>query len=1215
MGAQHKKFNGLRISILSVLVVLAFLMSGVGVWIIDLENTFAPILKLNASDDPQQNNNSEFNPESVDRYWGTVDGEYDDRDGIRSGGFAERKDKVCYIRTPGELAFMRYVITTSGKASTTENYDGYTFILENDIDLSIASHNVKDENNNSVELHPYWAPIEIDALGTGKNKNIVFDGNGKTITGMKIKYDGITTAKNAGFFASMIGGAVMNVTFKDPEIIYNYNGISVKDDDPNRPTEPSEICIGVIAGEAESTYINNVEIVNPKITFTSDNVNAHNFCVGNAVGKLSLTRKNKETTINTFSPKQWGLDKVKVCKEDAKTPTMTITINKGVETYDNEMGQTVTTNLGKATYGYFGGLVGANVTSKIINSTIQDAVITPVIADDVAGTYYVGGIAGYSTQIAAGETLVVAAGLYNNLVLNVNLGTITDSNTRYWGNLIGQIFMGSWAYNNLVIGATNNSNILWGNVSNSKVVYDVVHNVDHCIGHVLGGFDPYYLVDYAHNDLRHRGSGCAAQYSNEYCSVHQERTGVDRSVKIDNDTYSFGTEEDMSNYNFTFASLSVFNSSVFVTDKKYELAAGAINDSSFFDLMSNVADYKLKSDSSQIKKGLLFNVALPILTYEIGLTVNETNPNGEPLGAEDKLYEAVYQFCRWSTSPLGFGKYFGEKYNITFDSAGFDGEHGYTNETGVGTISTPHFSADNTGVGSDVDVRIVERSYQQLVYPVEDPVCEGYKFLGWKIKGYTSGLTSTIDESNRGLSSLVDENGFYKFDERVSTNRALVAIWKLDQFYINYWYVDPEGKEENRLLNDNTETVTVEGQEVTKHYSYKVSYNDVMPKLENQTSDKGYEFRGWYEDVSAKGIVDELDRHYFLDENGNEINKRMPGRHLDLYTGWEDSFNTLRKTVYDKVYVEYNEHYLDYFDNILGAAYHSAYTAAADAMRDLDKSRTTELLTNLRQNFSILKVEPKKLIYINESEGKFQPAFDPSKKENSCPFLYDKNAYLEYMTIKEQVEKYAKTDPYADLRWDSENERKTKYKDVIDRYVFYYERLNKSFNALALNLKDSVISAGGLSSKEVKDLIARYEDLEARYKELYDTGKYALYDVKELEVAEKEAKDCWVEYSRNLGLKEIKSVVENYATAFSNLKTKNAVSDENNTQNGAKEGGLGISPIVLSVIVVALLAVVTFGYIGFDFGLNKRRVAKNRAAGILPVVEEKSKNDDDDTYI
>ena len=311
MGNQQTKYSGLRFSFLVLLLSFAFLLMGYGYCLLGIQENL-------------QSSPKHVNAQATkDLYWG--------KDIMQDN--LTRSDKAFHVNTAGGLAYLNYLFSRSAHTSvedSPEDYSNYTIYLTSNIELNNVPLNLNGEVRN---IDPLWIPFEIGK--SGKHRNITFDGAGFTISGLHIKYE-ITDGqepRNIGFFSEMYGGVFKNVTFKNPVIEYEYVGNSLAKDDPARPDAPIEVGVGVIAGCADSTYIENVKIENPSITVTTKNSNGHNFYVGSAVGKMNFTSKivgegddKKQESINTVTPTQWGINTVNVVKTDTKSTGLNFTI-------------------------------------------------------------------------------------------------------------------------------------------------------------------------------------------------------------------------------------------------------------------------------------------------------------------------------------------------------------------------------------------------------------------------------------------------------------------------------------------------------------------------------------------------------------------------------------------------------------------------------------------------------------------------------------------------------------------------------------------------------------------------------------------------------------------------------------------------------------------------------------------------------------------------
>ncbi len=1157
MGARQKIINSWRYCTLSVLMVLAFFVMTIGFGVVD----FGRVITSNLNFGTAAANSGE-----IDRYWVDLRS-----DSIAQTDVDQNGKTVWHIRTPAELAYMNYAITHEGSSGSTTDYSENIYVLENDINLNDLELNIVGET-----VFPYWTPIDIG--NRGKNKNIKFNGNGYKIKGMRIKCDPEDTSSilNAGFFANMIGGTVENVIFENPEIVYEYVSASISENDPDRPRLPTDICIGVVAGEADSTYIHNVEITNPRITFTSIDVNAHNFYVGTAVGKLSNTTvfdsNNRISTINTMSPKKWGIDTVDINKTTiVNSSHITVNINHGHSTADT---------YGKATSLYFGGLVGANISSKIINSTLRDLSVTPNIADNVEGACYVGGLVGLSTQVAGDEHLIVAAGLYNNLLIDVNLGSITTTgiDKRYCGNLIGRVYAGGWVYNNIIVGGTmpyNHGTVdvntvayekLWEQVTNSATM---VCNDEHCVSHINGTLDPYFF-DEQNNYIGDLNcvytSSLLFEEPYVFCNTHQRIITLNSSAQ----------QSEMIKYNFHFTGWDDPAYASFLNTPVYTPQAG--DPLSKFQLVSSIIE----------NGGYAYYAARGILQYEKGLTIPTDEENvsiEEEERAFNDLLAAVNQFRVLQhdndNNELYLGDYFGKECPVIFKA----------NDDDHPKLSTAYFEVENNWGSTNLspDDYVENLTFQEIIRKPSDPVCEGYEFKGWRIKGWDQDGSNITDCPYK---TYLDPNGaYYIFDrERIlEPGRVFVAIWEVKKYSAAYmvreYSQDGQSYEDVPFANYPTEDNIPFG-------------GTLKGPIQNPTSNQGYAFVGWFleNNLPEYGENANADLQWQFGQNGATMGVPENGNVLYLYAGWIDNFTMLRALLEDIKYIEYSINYAVYFNDTTGQNFKNAYDDANEALIANDATNANALLDNLKNTYAALRVDPKKLLNL--------PAFDESKTENSCPFLYDYNAYLSYITFKKTVEKYANADADDEVL------------SNIEGYIKNYETIIELFDALKNNLKNSVEVVGGVQSKEVQDLIKQYQDLEASYEELYRTEEYIKYDLDALVAIKERAEELWTKVDGVVVLADVKSAINDYAAALNNLQPKNVTVDEEES-TGEKEkivktsSGSGISPIILGIIIVSILGVGVIGYIGVDVIVNKHR-AKINAQNAK---SKRKRYKDDETYV
>ena len=1141
MGKQQTKFRWFNFGILGMLLVFLCCVFSFGISLLDIDNATR---NRKISLDSKADTNSDIN-------W--ID--------IRSNSFASDVGNVYYINSPGQLAYMNYVLTNCANSDSSVDYSGATFILENDIQLNHVYTNEYDKY-----IVPFWTPIEIGSKG--KNRNITFNGNGHAIIGMNIKCSD-TTPRNVGFFAEMEGGVFENVTFKDPIITYDYKGTSYASNDELRPDAPIELCVGVIAGSADSTYINDVKIENPSVTVTTENSNGHNFYVGGAVGKLSFTSnlvtdENGESVVqstNTVTPSQWGINTVDVYKNDSDSSGVVLKVESG-----SEDGVTY----GEATNGYLGGLVGVNISSKIINSTLRDfsidAQLDPKENLTLAGTYYVGGLAGLTTQITSNKKLIVAAGLYNNLLIDVELSDIVAAADKsYCGNLVGRVYSGGWIYNNMVVGNMPYADF-WGQVHNSLI--RLVDSAD-CIANFVGGIDQYYLN--GNNDHFH---DCMYSYDSKesngeveqflFCPVHNpNRIDLDRSLdNTENDDSAM--EVKMEKYNLYFSSFDSVEFEEFCNEKISIEYNGDTRTLDNFELMN----YFMQSE------GNMYHTVIPMLKYEVGLSIDKINPETNLEATIDEMrLDAIYQFRAWKynkeTNEPYLGGYTGFDYSVTFVA------NSPTNSKAYWIVTE-----------NDHEEKITElsagRTYQ-IIYEPEKPQCEGYEFVAWKVEGLEEGTDEWLSYKERGL---LDEDGYYIFgkEQILETGRRFIAVWQIKEYKVNF--VVREKGRADVVFADYPEETVVFGRTVTGPTTLPVS-------------DQGYLCIGWFlkEDLPADGEDADADKQWVFGASSENL---MPGHDITLYSGWINNFTMLSKLLNDTTYQLYYENYKIFFNDVSGQNFYNAYKCALDTRASGDNSNINELLTNLKNTYNALQVDPQKLLAL--------PAFDDARMENACPFLYDYEIRMLYNTFKNTVMQYIESD-------------ETDLSDV-DAFIKYYNKLTDLFNSLRENLNQSVAIAGGVGSNEVQEVIKRYYNVQNQNEQL-DKVKYDGDSLAELDNAKNKVEELW---TSDPNLQDLKLAIDAYENAIKNLKPAGTTSADkveaegNANANSAPQ--LPMQPAVLAVLIVLLLLACAGGYIGVDIFLSKRRVLQGNKVGksdspsrAQNVVNNEVVADDEDDYV
>jgi len=329
------------------------------------------------------------------RYWTDVD--------ARASAFGNinTSAKTIAIATEPEFGLFAYNLFKN-----PDCYEGYTVSLASDLDLS----------------ERFWRSAGMT--------NVTFDGDGHTITGMKVydfyyvgdspiyDYEMGMRGYGSGLFGKIDRCIIRNLTMENPIIDVKSNGW-----DNN--------FIGTIAGLASGAQIRNVVINNPSI---STYYYSSATCVGGVVGyAMSADVKN---SVGLY-----------------------MNIINGVDVYSGKIS-------GTGEFLYVGGIAGANYDSFIGSSAVYDT----EIESKGGGTIQMGGIAGYTSAVDH------AKGGY--CLLN-NLSMVTLHATgEYYGEVeinIGGIC--GWvnqdaAINNLYIGFSNYGE--FGQISESD--YIIRHN-------------------------------------------------------------------------------------------------------------------------------------------------------------------------------------------------------------------------------------------------------------------------------------------------------------------------------------------------------------------------------------------------------------------------------------------------------------------------------------------------------------------------------------------------------------------------------------------------------------------------------------------------------------------------------------------------------------------------------------------------------------------
>lgn len=122
------------------------------------------------------------------------------------------------------------------------------YLIENAVDLDYVRHlpDAYFRLNAPITLMGNWTPIDSF---TGH-----FDGNGHTISGMRIYVDFMSDpGEDIGMFRSLEGGGIKDLTLDDVEVTYN---------------SFNDVAVGALAGTATNAEISNVQVTGGSVTGT-----------------------------------------------------------------------------------------------------------------------------------------------------------------------------------------------------------------------------------------------------------------------------------------------------------------------------------------------------------------------------------------------------------------------------------------------------------------------------------------------------------------------------------------------------------------------------------------------------------------------------------------------------------------------------------------------------------------------------------------------------------------------------------------------------------------------------------------------------------------------------------------------------------------------------------------------------------------------------------
>ena len=357
-----------------------------------------------------------------DKYWF--------HEGIRSEGYApgakNSVEKTLTINTEAELGLLAYELYQSNF------YADYGWA-----DLDYTGWTLKIGNDLNLEDH-LWFPVNLGDFRENENKeivahnyNITFDGQGHTISGLRVENAETTYLDtvngqhyySTGMFGGLDRSTICNLVLKNPLISYFTFGSS------------GGIHMGMLAGIAFGAQIRDVAIDNPIIKIDELGSEA---IIGSVVGYAHSCDASLSYTIGSSLP-------------------LNVTIINGVDVYGRgDEGGLIVGKMNNGSKPYIGGVAGISYNSVITSCAVFDLPIN-LNADPLPPTYNicVGGIVGYSSMT---EEILTGVCLLNNLSSRPNI-TFNDgnefpdsSNERVnVGGLAGYIYNDS-VVNNLYFG-------------------------------------------------------------------------------------------------------------------------------------------------------------------------------------------------------------------------------------------------------------------------------------------------------------------------------------------------------------------------------------------------------------------------------------------------------------------------------------------------------------------------------------------------------------------------------------------------------------------------------------------------------------------------------------------------------------------------------------------------------------------------------------------
>lgn len=307
--------------------------------------------------------------------------------------YPEEVDGQVSIKSPSDLAGLGEIINGTADGVAQSDFAGKTIVLEADFDMGGNELSLGSGARNSAEL----------ADGTNSFKG-VFDGQGHTISNVKLTYEGTNGDDVVAFIPSLAGSdaEVKNVTFENLVI---EGGIA----------EQAAV-VGLVSGGAT---VSGVTVNSGSISATEGAAGI----VGRVLGSGTVTNCVNKAQISCTSKSSGGIVGAAYYTESKGSVVVSYCDNYG----------NVTANAGaKESIGGIVGVSGADISyCNNYGNIVGDNVPT------------IGGIAGYQ----------VSCGSITNCI---NYGNVTGSN--FVGGILGWIGNGSYTYREpiYITGNTNN---------------------------------------------------------------------------------------------------------------------------------------------------------------------------------------------------------------------------------------------------------------------------------------------------------------------------------------------------------------------------------------------------------------------------------------------------------------------------------------------------------------------------------------------------------------------------------------------------------------------------------------------------------------------------------------------------------------------------------------------------------------------------------------